>query len=183
MSNLYVPPCPTNCIGAVEAVSFSECSPEYHWGEVSKIYITETTFAGFTDVSDLAEWTANLDDSADNKIRTLVVIGELPEPEKTEVVASGDRIATGFKTFSLAFEIDETNDTNYNFLLLIECGNKVTFWFETSDGLLYGGNDGIEASLLLNVMIPRERTALSKFMGKLSWKNIQSPFRCDSPMA
>jgi hypothetical protein len=183
MSNLYVPPCPTTCSGYVADVSFNECAPENHWGEVSKIYIAGADFAGFADVTSLAEWTANLSDTDDDKIRTLIVIGELPEPETTEVPISGDRIAIGYKTFNLNFEIDETNDLNYNFLLMSECGGKYTIWYETSDGLLYGGNDGIEASLRLNQVIPRERTGIVKIMGKATWKSIQSPFRCTSPMA
>lgn len=183
MSVLYVPPCPSTCAGALADVNFNECTPEYHWGEISKIYITESSFAGFTDVSSLAEWTNNLSDTADNKIRTLIVIGELPEPETTEVPASGDRIAIGYKTFNLPFVIDETNDTNYNFLLMSECGGKYLIWYETSDGILYGGNAGIEVSLRMNQIIPRERTALVTLSGRATWKSLQSPFRCDSPMA
>lgn len=182
MSVLYVPPCPTTCSGFVADVSFNECAPEYHWGEVSKIYITASNFAGFADVTDLAEWTTNLSDTDDDKIRTLVVIGELPEAETTEVPTSGDRIAIGWKTYNLNFDVDETNDVNYNFHLMSECGGKYLIWYETSDGLLYGGNDGIEVSLRLNQVIPKERTALVKFIGKATWKSKQSPFRCTSPL-
>jgi len=63
-----------------------------------------------------------------------------------------------------------------------ECGGKYVIWYETSDGILYGGNDGVEVSLRMNQVIPRERTALVKLMGKATWKSIQSPFRCDSPL-
>jgi len=165
-------------------VSFNECTPEYHWGGGSKIYLASTNHPGFADVSSLAEWTAWLSDTADfdYSIRTFIVIGELPEAETTEIQTSGDRIAIGYKTFNLNFEIDETNDTNYNVLLMSECGGKYVMWFETSDGLLFGGNDGIEVSLRLNYTIPRERTALQKIPGKATWKSLQSPFRCDSPL-
>ncbi|MEN6569059.1 MAG: hypothetical protein ABFC18_03500 [Rikenellaceae bacterium] len=183
MSNLFIPPCPETCSGYVADVNFNDCTPEKHWGEVSKIYLVGTDFAGFADVSALGEWTTNLSDTSDDGIRTLVVIGDLPEAETTEVPMSGDRIAIGYKTFNLNFEIDETNDTNYNFLLMSECGGKYLMWFETSDGLLFGGNDGIEVSLRMNYIVPRERTALQKIMAKATWKSLQSPFRCDSPMA
>jgi len=190
MSVLFVPPCPTTCSGSLADVSFNECAPEYHYGEVSKIYIAESNFEsvdnagnpGFSDVTSLTEWNDNLSDTADSKIRTLVVLGDLPEAETTEIATSGDRIAIGYKTFNLIFEIDETNDTNYNFLLMSECGGKYLIWFETSDGLLFGGNLGIEVSLRLNYLIPRERTALQKIMGKATWKSLLSPFRCESPM-
>lgn len=183
MSNLYLPPCPTGCSGSVADVLFDECTPETHWGEVSKLYLTDLDFPGFTDVSDLAEWTANLGDSGDDKIRTFIVIGEQPEPEQTEVPISGDRTVVGYKKFILNLEIDETNDTNYNFLMMSECGGKYLAWYETSDGMLYGGNDGIEVSLKMNQIIPRERTAIVKIMVKVSWSSLQHPFRCISPMA
>jgi len=191
MSVLYLPDCPTTCSGALSEVKFDECAPEYHYGEVSKIYIAESTFEsvdnagnpGFNDVTSLTEWNDNLSDTADNGIRTLIVLGDLPEAETTEIPTSGDRIAIGYKTFNLMFEIDETNEDNYMFLLMSECGGKYLIWFETSDGLLFGGNAGIEVSLKLNYLIPRERTALQKIMGKATWKSLRSPLRCDSPMA
>ena len=190
MSVLYVPDCPTTCSGSVPDVSFNECVPENNWGEVSKIYITESDFEsvdnagnpGFSDVTSLTEWNDNLSDTEDGKIRTLVVLGDMPEAETTEVPTSGDRVAIGFKTFTLPFEIDETNDTNYNFLLMSECGGKFLIWYETSGGLLFGGNAGIEVSLKLNYLIPRERTALQKIMGVATWKSLRSPFRCESPL-
>ena len=183
MSVLYVPPCPTTCSGFVADVLFNECAPEKHWGEISKIYIAASNFVGFLDVSDLAEWLANLDDTVDDKIRTLIGLGDLPEAETTEVPMSGDRIAIGYKTFNLPFEIDETNETNYAFLLMTECGGKYKIWYETSDGILYGGNTGIEVSFRANLLVPRERSALVKFMSKSTWKSLQSPFRCVSPLA
>jgi len=183
MSVLYLPPCPTDCSAAVEDVLFNDCTPELNWGEVSKLYMVGSDFPGFADVTDYAEWLIHLHQTDDNKIRELTIIGELPEAEITEIPYSGDRIAIGFKTFNLNFEIDETNETNYNFLLMSECGGKFKIWFETSNGLLFGGNDGIEASVRLNPMIPRERTALHKFMGKATWKSLKSPFRCTMPTA
>lgn len=191
MSNLYVPPCPTGCDGAVGDVSFSECAPETHYGEVSKLYIAPANFEsvdnagnpGFSDVTSLTEWNDNLSDTADNKIRTLIGIGDFPEPETTETPISGDRVVNGPKKFTLPFEVDEVNDTNYNFLLQLECGGKFLMWFETSDGLLFGGNAGIEVSMPANYLIPRERTAVQKIMLKPTWKNQFSPFRSDSPLA
>lgn len=184
MSVLYVPPCPTDCTSYLADVSFNECAPEFHFGEISKIYLASTEHPGFTNVAALAEWTAWLSDTGDNayNIRTLTVLGDLGTTERTEVLASGDRIAIGFKTFTLNFEVDETNETNYNFLLMSECKGKYTMWYETADGLLFGGNDGIPVTMQLDYLIPRERTALQKISGKATWKSLQSPFRCDSPL-
>ena len=182
MSNLYVPPCPTDCGGSVAAVLFNDCAPETHWGEVSKVYIGPSDTPAFLDVTSLAQWTAALAQSGDDKIRTAIGIGEFAEPETTETPISGDRIAFGFKKFSLPYAIDETNDTNYNFFLQLECGGKVKIWFETSDGLLFGGNDGIEASVKAFYLIPRERSAMQTINLTFKWNSLLSPFRCTSPL-
>jgi len=185
MSVLILPTCPTDCAGSLAEVVFDECAPVVHYGEVAKLYIATVDAADFTNVDLIGEWTTRLsDDGADpDAIRTLVVIGELPEPEQSEITISGDRTVVGFKQFTLPFEVDETNDTNYNLLLTYECNIKVKMWFETADGVLYGGNEGIEATLRLNNMIPRERTDVAKFVGTAKWKSQFSALRCASPMA
>jgi hypothetical protein len=182
MSYLYLPPCPTTCSGSVADVDFDNCTPVYHWGEISKVYIGSTNVPNFADVSSIVEWNSILDDSADDHIRELTVIGEQTEAETVEVPTSGDRIAIGFKKFSINFEIDETNDINYVFHQMLECGGKFKIWYETSDGILYGGNEGIEASVKTNQVIPKERTALVKIVGKATWNSLHSPVRCVSPM-
>jgi hypothetical protein len=191
MSVLYVPPCPTTCSGELSEVSFDACRGVFHWGEISKIYLADSDFSsvdnagnpGFSDVTSLVEWNDNLSDTADGGIRTFIVLGDLPEAESTETPAAGDLVAIGYKTFTLNFQVDQTNDTNYTFLLMSECGGKYLMWFETRDGLLFGGNLGLTVSLKLNYLIPREKTALQLIMGKATWESLQSPFRCASPLA
>jgi hypothetical protein len=181
MSNLYFPPCPTGCSGSVSPVDFDNCAPVFHWGEIAKVYIGPTTLASF-DVTSLAAWNTNLSDTTDNKIRTLITLGDMPEAETTETPASGDRIAYGFKKFAVNFQVDETNDTNYTFHQLLECGGQFKFWFETSDGLLFGGNDGLLVSIKSNYVIPAERNAMQKIMAVATWKSLHSPARSLSPM-
>jgi len=185
MSVLVLPTCPTDCAGSLPIVAFDECAPEVHYGEVAKLYVAKADAADFTNVELLAEWTARLSetDTGADKIRELTIIGDLPIPEQTEQTISGDRTVVGFKQFVLNVRIDETNDTNYNFLLQYECNVKIKAWFETADGVLYGGNEGIEGTLRLNNMIPEARTDVASFQGTLKWKNQFSPLRCASPMA
>ena len=185
MSILVLPVCPDDCSG-LPAVDFDICAPELHYGEVAKVYLAAADADDFTNVEDLAEWTTRLDDSATatgDEIRALTVIGELPEPEQTELMISGDRTAVGFKQFTLSFEIDETNDTNYLAMLTAECNFKFKMWYETADGMLYGGNEGIEATVRMNQVIPRERTELVKLIATARWRSQFSPLRCVSPMA
>lgn len=185
MSVLLNPTCPSDC-STLPAVAFDTCAPELHWGEVTKLYVAAADADDFANVEDVTEWNTRLDQSAvatGDEIRELTVIAELPEPEQTETPVSGDRTAVGFKNFALNFDIDETNDTNYNFLLTLECNLSFKIWYETSDGMLYGGNEGILATLRANQVIPKERTELVKFVGVARWKSQTSPLRCVSPLA
>lgn len=184
MSDLFFPPCPTSCDSALQPVSFSTCSPEYHWGEISKVYIApaDLDLTGF-DASDLADWTPKLADTGDDKIRTLIGIGEMAEPEISEVTTSGDRKAYSSRQYTVAFTIDETNDTNYSWMVMTGCNTNYLFWFETSDGLLYGGNDGLEGTAIFHQIIPKTREELVTFVGTFKWKSYFAPARCDSPMA
>ena len=181
MSNLYFPPCPTGCAGSVTPVEFDNCAPEFHWGEVAKVYLGPTTIAAF-DVTSLVAWSANLSDTVADKIRTLITLGDLPEAESTETPASGDRIAYGFKKFSLNFQIDETNDANYMFHQMLECNGQYKLWFESSDGVLFGGNDGLLVSIKSNYIVPAERSAMQIIKAVATWKSLHSPARSLSPM-
>lgn len=176
--------CPTDCSNLPD-VSFNECAPELHYGEVTKIYLAKSIAADFSDWTDLAEWTARLVDTGgdDDSIRTLIVMGDLPASESTEIPLTGDRIAKGFKRWRLAFDIDETNDVNYDVLKYFDCDGSYKMWFETSDGMLYGGNTGHErVYFTLDNIIPRSREELVKFTGQATWRAKTVAERTISPM-
>ena len=183
-SALYLPPCPTDCESPQQPVSFSTCAPEYHWGEISKVYVGPADLTAF-DVTNLAAWTARLADTGDDKIRTLIGIGEMPEPEVTEVPTSGDRKAYSARQYTINFTIDETNDINYLWMQMTGCNTNYQFWFETSDGQLYtGGPDsGLEGTAVFHQIIPRTRQELVTFVGTFKWQDYYAPHREDSPMA
>lgn len=184
MSVTTLPVCPTTCAGTLGTVAFDECAPEVHYGEIARMYLwalDDIPFASQAEFDSLAHWATHLsnDDTppVSDAIRTFTVIGDMPEPEQTETTISGDRVVYGFKKFVLNLEIDETNDTNYNFLLLSECGGKYKALFETADGIVYGGYSGLEVSLKMNQVIPRERTAVVKIMVKVTWTSRTHPLR------
>ena len=184
MSVLTLPVCPTDCAGSLGAVAFDECAPVIHYGEISKLYVARADAADLTSPDLIAEWTARLSDTAVDvdSIRTFIGIGELPVPEKTELPISGNRTIYSPKTFNLLFEVDETNDTNYEWLLESECNLKRKFWYETSDGMLYGGKTGIEGIFGVDAPIPKGREEIAKFMMSVKWKSKHSPLRNLSPM-
>lgn len=183
MSVLFLPPCSADCSGSVSDVSFSLCAPEEHWGEIAKVYVApaDLDLTGF-DASDLADWTAKLGDTGDDKIRTLIGLGEMPEPDAPEVAISGNRKAYGARTYKVNFKVDETNDLNYIFAALTGCNKSYLFWFETSDGILYGGNDGIYGTIVAHQVIPLSRKEVVTINMVLSWESQMAPYRCTSPM-
>ena len=103
MSVILLPTCPTDCTGVLDEVSFSECAPEVHFGEIAKLYLWVDSitppFASQANYDSAAHWATHLDDSGSSidDIRTLIVIGEMPEPEQTETPISGDRTVVGYK--------------------------------------------------------------------------------------
>ena len=187
MSVITLPVCPTTCAGTLGEVLFSECAPEVHYGEISRLYLAaidstlpdDQPFASQAEFDSIPHWSGHISQTSvtAGAIRVFTVIGEMPEPEQTETPISGDRVVYGFKKFILNLEIDETNDTNYNFLLLSECGGKYKGWFEMADGQVYGGWPGLEVSLKMNQPLPRERTAVVKILVKVSWSSKTHPLR------
>lgn len=189
MSVIVLPDCPDDCTGVLESVLFSECAPEVHFGEIAKLYLwvdsATPPFASQAEYDSAAHWATHLseDGVAIDDIREFIVIGEQPEPEQTETPISGDRTVVGYKKFTLNLEIDETNETNYNFLLASECNGKYKCNYETADGILYGGYLGLDVSVKMNQVIPKERSGVVKFMVKVTWSSKNHPFRQISPVA
>ena len=184
-----MPECPTDCTGVLESVSFNECAPEVHFGEIAKLYLwvdsATPPFASQAEYDSAAHWATHLDPTGTeiDDIREFIVIGEQPEPEQTETAISGDRTVVGYKKFTLNLEIDETNETNYNFLLGSECNGAYKANYETADGILYGGYLGIDVSIKMNQVIPRSRQEVVKIMVKVTWQSKNHPFRQISPVA
>jgi len=189
MSVIKLPTCPTDCTGVLESVSFNECAPEVHFGEIAKLYLwvdsATPPFASQAEYDSAAHWATHLDESGTDidDIREFIVIGEQPEPEQTETFISGDRSVWGYKKFTLNLDIDETNETNYSFLLASECNGSYKANYETADGLLYGGYLGLDVSVKMNQVIPRERSAVAKIMVSVIWTSKNHPFRQTSPTA
>jgi hypothetical protein len=184
MSVLILPTCPNGCTEN-PATERNLCAPEVHYGEIVKLYIASAEASDFSNVEDLAEWTPRLVNVGigPDDIRTLSVRADMPSPETSPITISEDRTVTGFRAFSIPFDVDETGDINYEWMLSMQCGFKNKVWFETADGMLYGGNDGITGSFTVDHNIPRERTAQATISGTFNWKALRAPLRCLSPLA
>jgi hypothetical protein len=183
MSVILLPDCPTDCTGILESVSFNDCAPEVHFGEIRKLYLwvdsATPPFANQGQFDSVVHWNTHLNQngSAVDDIREFTVIGEQPEPEQTETPISGDRTVIGYKKFTLNLVVDETNEVNYNFLLASECNGRYKACFETADGIIFGGWQGLDVSIKMNQVIPREKTAVVKYVMKVTWTSKNHPFR------
>ena len=137
------------------------------------------------DVTDLVEWTARLSNGGAlaNDIRTLHVIGSKPVPTADEKEISLGRKISSKKAHTLPFKIDETNQINHEFMRSMECGGQFLFWYETSGGLMFGGNEGIKGSFILDMEIPESETDFILLTGKADWKAKFTEERSLSPLA
>lgn len=180
-----IPTCPTDCTATLAAVSFDECHGEFNDSQIEWLMLG-VIGNPMTDWSDGTEWTTRIDntDVLDaTKIRRLRVMGSKPVPDSNEKEVSGGRTITGTKSHQVAFKIDETNADNHEFLRQLECGGSVLMWYETSGGLLFGGTEGIEVSIKLDMNIPESRDELIVFEGVAQWKSKFTEERIVSPIA
>jgi hypothetical protein len=87
------------------------------------------------------------------------------------------------KDNTLNVEIDDVSDENYNFMRVTQCGGEYKAWFETAGGRLYGGNEGIDVSVVLDNVLGRGKDEIEKITGTLTWSDKFSPERIVSPIA
>ena len=177
------PVCSDDCGDNLPAVAFDDCNPEINDAEIEEIFFTNKD-QPLVDWTSAAEWDGRIDNTAPNpdSILRLCVVGDKPEPTRTEREISKGRKISGKKDHVVNFEIDETNETNHEFLRQLECGAQLKMWYKTSSGLLFGGNEGIDASVFLDMSIPRSRNEIITYIGKADWKAKFTEERIDSPI-
>lgn len=178
-----LPTCPTGCGDNLPPVDFDECAPEINEGRIDKIYLTNVGNP-LVDWTDPVEWTGRLDNAAPNSdsIITLTVTGEKPAPSVNEQEISLGRKIVASKTHVVNFSVDETNAVNHEFVRQNECSGQYLMWYETSGGKLFGGTEGIEVSVTLDMIIPLSDEELITFDGKAEWKAKFTEERIVSPI-
>lgn len=170
---------------ALPAVKADFCAPDLNFGEIDKIYLGNTGNP-FTDWADLTEWNTRLDnaDVADaTKIRMLHVIGDKPASEKNKVDYSQGRSVYTEPKHTINIRIDETGEENYALIQWLEenAGQTLALWYQAGK-YLYGGNDGLPATLTLDDIIPESDEELNTFNGTANWEG-KHPVRILNPMA
>ena len=178
------PLCPTDCTAALGVVHFSDCAPNINPSEIKRVFIAKGNSDPFDDWTTAAEWTTRLNQTGTtaNAIRPLTVIGDKPAPASiTKDISNGRKYVVG-KDHTLNFTIDDVSDENYEFMRATECGGKYRLWYETKGGYLYGGNEGILASLVMDDVLNRGTDEIETLNGVLTWRKKFSPERTKSPI-
>lgn len=179
------PTCPTNCAPALPIVNFDICAPKINLSEIEKIYFAKPSATPFTDWKTATEWATRISQTdvvSDDTIRPMTVIADKPAPaNKIKEVSNGRKIVTG-KDHTLNVTIDDVSDENYEFARTTECGGQVKIWYEIQGGYLYGGNEGINATLVLDDVLNRGRDEIETLTGSISWSAKFSPERTLSPI-
>lgn len=179
------PTCLDGCDVRPPGLSFTDCDPEVHEGEIDRLYFMALNGNPLIDWTNLAEWNTRLSNTSldINAIRFMNVVGEKPAAEGETIKISRNRKIVLQKVHTINYDVDETNQENYDALRQKECGGNFVWWYQTAGGLLFGGNDGIEAFGDENDVIPKDRAELNLFVGVLTWDYKFHPERTTNPMA
>lgn len=177
--------CPQDCSSPLPTPEFNACNPEFNLSEIEEIFIGKADFTGFDDVEDVEEWNDFLDGAdpyspGTPELVRVIVIGDKPAKSDLTVTGSQRRIITYDSTHTLNFEIDETNDANYEFMRKLQCGAKYRIWWLTRGGKMYGGNKGVLASVTIADVLDRG-DAIERFVGAFTWNNKFDVARTPSP--
>lgn len=176
--------CPNSCETALPEVKFSKCSPNIVLSEIVRIFVGKQTTQPFNNWKDASEWTQRLSETANtaNAIRPLTVIADKPAGSPVVKEISNGRKYNLRKDFTVNIEIDDVSPENYEFMRVTQCGGEYKLWFETAGGRIYGGNEGIDASLVLDNVLGRGKDEIEKITGTASWSDKFSPEMALSPI-
>lgn len=178
--------CPTDCTALLPVVEFDQCAPKINLSEITKIYVGKPSVSAFTDWKLATEWTTRIsetDVANADAIRPLTVIADKPAPANViKDISNGRKIAVR-KDHTINITIDDVSDKNYEFMRSTECGGQVKFWYETKGGYLYGGNEGIDGTIVLDDVLNRGNDEIETLAGTLTWSSKFSPERTLSPIA
>lgn len=175
--------CEDGCGLALPPTKFNICSPEGQGGQVSELYVTNIGYP-LTDENSASEWNTrmSLPDNDPAKIRRILVIGDKPASESTEVEMSYGRFWYGPENHSLNIRIDEVNQENYDFARAFDCNKRVKIWYKTFSGDAYGGPNGIDVSLKFKHVIPEGQQDLQTLTAVPKWKSKIGPCRFLHPL-
>lgn len=181
MSN---PLCPNDCDQPLAEVEFDDCAPEINASEIKRVFMAKGNAAAFNNWAQPQEWGERLSQAGTEQdaIRELTVIGDMPAGSGvSKDISNGRKYIIG-KDRTLNFTIDDVSNKNYDFARSTECGGKYRLWFETMGGKMYGGNKGIKATVVMDIILNRGTDEIETIAGVATWRAKFSPERVESPI-
>lgn len=139
--------CPSSCEDQLPPVSINDCAPNLLDAGILYVLVGRPgeSFANVEDPSEHSDRTSNTS-TADNALRRLKGVGSYQIE-----FGEGEKIGrdTFFKknTGTVNFKIYDNNAVNYELIRSLGCNTKFQVWLIDSNGLIYGGNDGIPVVL------------------------------------
>lgn len=175
--------CEEGCGIALPPTKFNICNPEGAFGQISELFITNIGYP-LVDENDINEWLARMSLPANDpaKIWRILVIGDKPASESTEIEMSYGRLAYGTENHSLNIRVDEVNQENYDFARGFDCNKRVKIWYKAYNGDAYGGPKGIDVSMKFKHVIPEGTTDLQTLVSTPKWKAKIAPCRFIHPL-
>lgn len=164
------------CSTVLPSVHADICDDQAYYGEISRLLFTRLG-DDLTDWTDDAEWVTRIDNTTAMPasptlapIRDLFGIGSIADPERPSVRLSRGRTKYGNPKFTFVFNVDDTGDTNWAFLQAIPAGGQAyAVWFATEDRM-WGGNTGVEATIVADFNIPESAEELIKIKVTVTWE-------------
>lgn len=170
--------CPVGCESTTLGSNFNDCTMTISWGEIQGIAVASNDFAGFTDITDTAEWAANI---ASDDIEVLTVKGTMGEPEREEYQAPKGKTIYGRPSFDVPFEIWDLTDENWEMMRKTYCNSSFKVWLITKS-YVFGGNSGInDATFKMFPLIEEGENSINRISGNLKWKGEAPPTRSAVP--
>lgn len=163
------------------AAVFAECAEQVEQTEsqihgvlICDVDATDPTAPATAAGTDLASWELAIDNATAGKWKKLDVIGDLAEAEQSERLISKKRKKKSNKTFTLNFDVDDTNDTNYSFMIQMEQA-PVVFMYYYDDDYLYGP----VRSQIIRANAPKARGegSYDAFLFTAEWQHPHHPPR------
>lgn len=190
--------CPADCDDVLlyPAIPASQDCPNYEQlrSQISRLYLLPNTMSG--DI--FASWGSTsaatptyVANSIDNtnalnaKAKELVGIGEIAVPDKSTLNYPLLKTRTTEKRYPLQFTVYQLDDSTYEFLRQVQCGNlNFKFYYADLNGYVYGIADGLVPDLI-DVTFPKGNadTDRNTAVIKLFWKATGDPQRRANPLA
>lgn len=138
--------CPT-CDDQLPVVEFDPCSPDLRYNAIIGVLLARPD-QPFANIQDPAEHTTRTDNDATSptSVRRLEGVGSY-SVEFGAATKIGLLTIYAKNTGTLNFKIYDNNEANYEFIRALGCNTKFLAWPIDSQGLIYGGNDGITVVL------------------------------------